>query len=373
MTPLDSGSSTEVYSPAWDQFQPVSLSDAETLADGFRAAREATGRSLQDFAEITRVRREYLSAIEEGAWGRLPSRPFSTGYVRSYARALGLDEEVAAERFKREADAREAPLEAPVGVEFDEVKSRRPLIVGISAVAISAVVLWNVAQRAMNAEKVQPHDLARAASVDKAWSLGYVPGQVVKVATPEPAPLDQTVPVPYVPPGLAAEFQAVSAELVQTGAEPVAPVRKAFNPKGAVYGADPRQALVILQATKPAHIIVRSDSGDTVYFARQLAAGEAYRAPPALSGVQIDVSDPVAFDLFLNGEYAGKLETVLNPLGKLNQRAQQAAAALAAQIQAQQAAQAEAAARAAAAAQPAPATAQPAPAQAAPGSRPAAD
>ena len=125
--PLDSSSGSETYrSPGWDDdFQPISLSDFAALSEGLRAAREATGRSLDDLADTTRVRRQYLEALEAGEYDKLPSRPFSTGYVRAYARALGLDEETAAERFKAEAPDSAATLRAPIGGANDFVDVRR--------------------------------------------------------------------------------------------------------------------------------------------------------------------------------------------------------------------------------------------------------
>ncbi len=56
----------------------------------------------------------------------------------------------------------------------------------------------------------------------------------------------------------------------------------------------------------------------TVYFARQLAAGEAYRAPTAVKGLVVDVSDPQAFDIYANGTLQGQLQANQTPLNKLN-------------------------------------------------------
>jgi hypothetical protein len=83
-----------------------------------------------------------------------------------------------------------------------------------------------------------------------------------------------------------------------------------------------------------------------VLFARQLAAGEAWRAPAGLSAT-IDVSDPAAFDVYLNGELGGGLAAVLTPLSQLNARAGAMARQTAAQVQAEAAVTQAAAARAA--------------------------
>ncbi|MDZ4362929.1 MAG: helix-turn-helix domain-containing protein, partial [Brevundimonas sp.] len=108
------------------------------------------------------------------------------------------------------------------------------------------------------------------------------------------------------------------------------PVQKAFNPRGAVYGAAATASQVVIQARKAAGIVVRMADG-RVLFARQLAAGEAWRAPIGVQAV-VDVSDPTAFDVYLNGEHGGMLEQALTPLNQLNTRAQALARQAAAEV-----------------------------------------
>ncbi|MGV3579260.1 MAG: helix-turn-helix domain-containing protein, partial [Brevundimonas sp.] len=80
------------------------------------------------------------------------------------------------------------------------------------------------------------------------------------------------------------------------------------------------------------------------------SAGEAWRAPVGVAAT-IDVSDPTAFDVYLNGEHGGGLTGVLTPLNQLNARAAAMARETAARIEAQTQAAQAAAARAAAATQ----------------------
>jgi transcriptional regulator with XRE-family HTH domain len=337
--PLDSGSGSDTYmSPSWeDDFQPVSLSDHATLSEGLRAARLATGRDLDELADVTRVRRQYLEALEAGAYEKLPSRPFSTGYVRAYARALGLDEETAAERFKQESPDGAAPLRAPVGSELDDVKPKAtPWIVG-ATVLISAVVLWNVARHSMAAPKAQASDIP--ISANETWSIGAPPGTPIRISAPLQAPKDQTVPEPYITPGLEEQLgvavPAVGADGLPVqvqSAGPTVPVGAAFNPKGAIYGALPNASTVTIQARKPVLVVLRSPDGKVVNFARQLAAGEAFRAPNA-GGWVVDVSDPMAVDLYFNGEYHGSLQATVTGLSQLNGQASALAARAAAAAQ----------------------------------------
>ena len=344
---LDTGAVPDEFRSHADWKDPVpSITEASTLGDGLRAAREASGRSLAELSVATRVHVRYLTALEEGDFSALPSRVFAIGYVRAYAGALGLDEQLAVERFKRESPDLSAPLQAPVGVAFEEVKRYSPRVVGAIVLVAVAVIGWNVFQRVSLMRAPAPSDIV---SVPESWTLGAVPGQdsLVRLGAPQPAPPDQTTPALYITPGLEAQLTGVDpADPVAVAAAAAAsapPVQAAFNPRGAVYGASATASQVVFQARKAAALVVRMADG-RVLFARQLAAGESWRAPAGVSAT-IDVSDPAAFDVYLNGEHGGALTGVLTPLSQLNTRAQTLARQTAVQVAAQAAAAQAAAAQ----------------------------
>jgi transcriptional regulator with XRE-family HTH domain len=338
MTPLDSGSREAYFSPAWVAGEPpISLADAPSLAAALKTARERSGRSLADLAEATRVRKDYLVALEQEAWDRLPARPFTVGYVRAYAQALGLDEETAADRFKAECPDRSGPLAAPVGSELDDVKPSNKPWVAIAAVVVAGVVGWNIVQHVVNAPKRKSTDVETPAQF---WQRGKPLNQLV-LGVAGPAPEGQGLPTPYVPPGLEKELgdaQADPAQLQHASLSNI-PTGAAFNPSGPVYGVEPNASAVTLKARKSASIVLRSPDGMIVTFAKQLAAGEAYRAPLSCGNQVLDVSDPNAFEVYLNGEYHGGLQANVTPCGQLNSRASDLASQAAAQ--AQRAAQAD--------------------------------
>ncbi|MFH1125365.1 MAG: helix-turn-helix transcriptional regulator, partial [Pseudomonadota bacterium] len=57
-----------------------------------KAEREKKGLSHQQVSEMTRLRRHMIEALEAEAWDLLPPPVFVRGFVRSYIKALGLDE-----------------------------------------------------------------------------------------------------------------------------------------------------------------------------------------------------------------------------------------------------------------------------------------
>jgi len=348
------GSPPAAFRNTSDAASEAGVDEALTLGDALRAAREAGGRSMAELAVVTRVPPRYLTAIEQNDFSILPNRVFSIGYVRAYAGALGLDEQAAVERFKRETPDPSVPLQPPVGIAFEDVKRNSPRIIAGVCVLLLAVVGWNVFQRVSMIHAPQPSDLVQE---PPGWREGGPATASVRLAAPQPAPADQTLPALYVTPGL--EAQMVATDPDGQPLTPSAPVQKAFNPRGALYGAPASASRVVIQASKSANIVIRFPDS-RVLFARQLAAGDAWRAPLEVSAT-VDVSDPTAFDVYLNGEYVGPLAAAQTPLSQLNARARTQADAQARQSAAEESARvrrAEAAAAAAAQAAPAPVTVQ---------------
>jgi transcriptional regulator with XRE-family HTH domain len=274
--------------------------------------REHRGLSLAHVAAETKVRRLYLNALEEGEHAPLPSRPFAVGYVRAYARALGLDGDEIVARFRMEFPEERVALHAPIGVAQEKDRARRLIYWGGGAV-VCAVVLWNVAQRTIINDQPAPGPAFPAAELRSPLPA---PGKV-KLGAPTPPPADQTVPQPYVTPGLpqtdaTSDSSATPSSLTPAPTPPPATPATQFEAHGQIYGAAAKDSDVIVQAKKRAALIVRGPDG-AIYFARQLAIGDAYRVPRGTHATA-DASDPAAFDLYVGGKFRGLLTEPLTPL-----------------------------------------------------------
>ncbi|MFL5296454.1 MAG: helix-turn-helix domain-containing protein [Phenylobacterium sp.] len=306
------------------------LHDAGDIGQALRAIRERRGLSLEDVAEATRVRRAYLVDIEAMRLDRLPSRPFTIGYIRAYAEALGLDGDAAVERFRAEEPDLDEPLRAPVGVSAPS-DPRVAAIVAAVVVILAAIILWNIAQRAMTANAPPPPTASARAA---AQALAAQTTGPVKLGAPLPAPVESTTPPLYVTPGLpedpATADQTASAgkPAMKPDGEPIvdpATLSPVFVPNGRIYGVPAGQpSSVTLQALKSVSLIVRGADG-SIYFARQFAPGEAYRAP-WLSGLTAEVSDPTNFQVFVGGRSRGVLPAAQTSLTQLAQQANPPAA-----------------------------------------------
>ena len=71
----------------------------DPLGDYLKQAREKKGLSLEQVASQTRIQVPHLQALESEDFANLPAKVFAKGFVRSYAKALGLDEEEALQYF----------------------------------------------------------------------------------------------------------------------------------------------------------------------------------------------------------------------------------------------------------------------------------
>ncbi|HVN18360.1 MAG TPA: helix-turn-helix domain-containing protein [Dongiaceae bacterium] len=65
------------------------------FGDKFRKAREKKQLSFDDVSNVTKISSRMLQAIEEEHFDRLPGGVFNRGFIRAYAKHLGLDAEAA--------------------------------------------------------------------------------------------------------------------------------------------------------------------------------------------------------------------------------------------------------------------------------------
>lgn len=72
--------------------------------------RERTRRklSIDEVAHATKIKAEFLAAIESGEYGNLPSPAYAQGFVKNYAEYLGLPKSEVIALFRREFDEKKA-------------------------------------------------------------------------------------------------------------------------------------------------------------------------------------------------------------------------------------------------------------------------
>jgi len=286
------------------------LQDGEHVGAALRAIRESRGLSVADIAALTRIRPAYVEAIEALRLKELPSRPFTIGYIRAYAQALGFPGDAAIARFKADDPDRNDALRPPVGVRrMADPRLRLMVLAGL--VILSAIVAWNLVRRgALHDESRRPTTLVAVAPPAAA------PAGPMTLGAPLPAPVESNAPPPYLTPGLEAQLSAALPEGMTSGEDPsLMDLGDTFAGRGTVNGAPAGAGRLVLQARRPTTLIVWGPDG-AAWFARPLAAGEAYRAPDG-ARVTFETVEAGVMAVFVDGQARGVLPAGRTPAGAI--------------------------------------------------------
>jgi cytoskeleton protein RodZ len=116
---------------------------AQNLGRELQSKREQLGYSLKDVAEHTRIRKVYLESMEQGQFEALPGQAYVTGFVRVYARHLGLDSDELLARLNapEETDKAQSPESNPEDKALDTPEARPQSGRGWGAFVLGFVVV----------------------------------------------------------------------------------------------------------------------------------------------------------------------------------------------------------------------------------------
>lgn len=158
----------------------------ESLGENFQRAREAKGLTLEEAAARTRILPQYLKAVEDNNYAKLPDEVFAKGFVRSYARILGLDEATVIRQFDEsggEFYAKRNERES-LKQKLEEEERRKKVNRNIVAGVVSAVLLLLFVIMGRDRERPEP----RPVPIDP------VPAASVPAPAPEPPRAEPAVP-----------------------------------------------------------------------------------------------------------------------------------------------------------------------------------
>ena len=181
------------------------------IGDVLREAREGRGLTVEDISDELMIRRFYLEAMEQGNFKDLPERVYATGFVRSYAQFVGLDQVEAVEQFKRDAYGSHTAnyrveLMMPEPVIQTVMPSRTALLSAVAAVIIIGVGIFFVTRNNAPASAAIP-EAPPAADIAEVPPLptpsedtfqGAIPAPGTEATTAVVAP-DNAMPAPAVP------------------------------------------------------------------------------------------------------------------------------------------------------------------------------
>ena len=110
--------------------------------------RNEKGYSIQDVATHLRISSHYIEAIENNDGPRLPERVYVLGFVRSYAKFLGIDPEYCVRRFKEEIlqEAAAGPLFFPTPLSSETAPSKKILLLSSVGLMIIFAIGYGIKQ-----------------------------------------------------------------------------------------------------------------------------------------------------------------------------------------------------------------------------------
>ncbi|EGD60220.1 hypothetical protein Y88_2094 [Novosphingobium nitrogenifigens DSM 19370] len=240
----------EVARSATPRSTPAASGSPMTATGRLRAAREALGLTTAEISERTRITLRHVEAMDRGDLAALPGRPYVLGFVRSYARVVGLDDTELGEQVRREMDI-SVPRPEPRPLNQydvnDPAKTPSPLI---SWLAVGLVVVILVAGTVF-------------------WRSYYSPAGALPALAPSEAP----APAP-------------SAAPVQAAPAQTAPV-----PSGPV----------VFTATADGVWVKFTDGQGHQLLQKNLARGESYTVPADAVSPQLWTGRPDALTITIGG------------------------------------------------------------------------
>ena len=301
-----------------------SESPLETVGHDLRAARLRRGDEIAQVSRALKIRKDHLEALENDRIEDLPGKTYAIGFVRSYARHLGLDAAQYVERYKRDIAGRaDDAAREPVPLPHDD--RRLPQGWRIIAGVVAILLIWGAWH--LLAPNNESNQAVPPPPVLSAPKPAAKPAPAPVTAPPQtaiPSPATSTVPVTNgeaagqqasatPPPAAGAKTPATQATPLSAASPTAAPQPQSQSQSGAAvpaisaghtYGAMNRNPRVVLRMRSDAHLVVRSPDGQ-ILLNRDLKNGDSYRVPNT-TGVTMATDNAGAVEVDLDGAALGR-------------------------------------------------------------------
>jgi transcriptional regulator with XRE-family HTH domain len=263
-----------------------------SFGENLRREREMRGVSLEEISSATKISVRFLHALEEEDFGKLPGGIFTRGFIRAYAKYLGLDEDRVLAEYQMVAQPRsdvDLGRLASHPVEARPEGGRAPLLATLFALILlaSGYALYRYSRRSADAPPPAP----------EAVSAPQPTAKETPMATPSVLP--EAVPA-------AAESAAVAGRDAAAGSVPVVAPESgaASGPEGAPLS----EGGLVLQLAATERVWVAVDGDGKTLLQRVLVPNEI-QTLKARERFDITTGNAHGIILTLNGE-------TLKPLGR---------------------------------------------------------
>jgi cytoskeletal protein RodZ len=249
----------------------------ESVGEFFRQVRETKGLTVEEVASKTRIRSDFVKALEDGNFAKLPDQVFARGFVRSYARSLGLDEEDAISRFTESAGSfyekqgeRERLRQRQVEEDRRRRANRKAVVIAVLAAVLTLIFLLSREQNSVMVSRPAP-DVPLSTKKTQSGKEGQNPpsrsqteNQRASTAAklPDPPPIAMSQPVEKPP----VSHSAPTSRAVEAVPPPTIPAAglsegplAGLSVDGPVGSDGP--LVLDLEATELSWVVVQIDAG----------------------------------------------------------------------------------------------------------------
>lgn len=289
----------------------------KSIGEQLRAARESKGWTLAEAAKRTKVKVEQLEKLEKNQFDLLPSLAYARGFIRIYARELGLDGWALLRQFHGEIDSGYDTIDLqPQDLETIP-KRHQPAPPTSQNVGLFIIVLVLVVALVIGAIEVKRHLDGRAgqgqtavpekAQTDLVEAAPVVP-KAQPVETPRAVPVARAVP---------AETPAATPPAPAPAAVPVAPAVPVAVPVEPAVPARPTRTLQ-LQADPAAaenerwvRVVGLTGGQESTLFEGFLPPGQAIPETSDLWRAEqfiVTLREASAVDIIFNGTNYGRYD-----------------------------------------------------------------
>ena len=269
----------------------------KTVGEILKDARLAAKLSVEKVSDKTRIGADYLIAIEAGDFNALPGQVYASGFVRTYAKFLGLDAGEIYDKFRDEVAGNRHRVKLAIMEPEREggVPHRKEILIAIGAL-IFIYALWNIFSSSGNETRNEkaPETVAMEtinATVAEQKAAAAVPAAKSEAKKDTPA--------------VASSAPSASSEKKAAPKEESEMVEQVDLSRS--YGANDGETRVVLVANSEVWLQITDD--DKVIFSKVLAKGDKYNVPDYEYDLTLRAGNAASIDVYVDGNK-------LSPLGK---------------------------------------------------------
>ena len=167
----------------------------DTVSSLLISAREGLGLSQKDVADMLFLQLAFIQRIDEGLFQKLPKQAYIKGYLRAYARGVGLDSDYIVKLYESEIDSDHSKderdlLEDRSGRTVATAPTLKTGVVGLALIFVVVLLVWLLSVNSNEEESIDKQtssDLVpqeKPATAEKGKSIGAIidPPQVSRSA-----------------------------------------------------------------------------------------------------------------------------------------------------------------------------------------------